>query len=205
MVSAKGRTVALFLLGTALSLSSTILSAQDFDYDDKRFSSVGLTTGYNTFSPSGNTRFVNYASHFTGNSGWVVGVRFLWSPNILRHILSVGAEYQGLVVAKSDSSLLYYADSGEAVTETDYASLWQLLVGVMLVNSEKFLLQTQFGYGSWKSGSDFSESAASIRLVAAFPVLEDFITLDPELAYYKGLGAYKNSAFSIQLGISFRW
>lgn len=205
MVSTHVRTVTLILMGGALLLSATILPAQDVGSDDKRSSSFGITMGYNTFSPAGDTRFVNFASHFTGNSGFVVGVRFLWSPKILGHILSIGGEYQGLAVANSDSSLFYYADTGESVTETDYADLWQLLIGVMLVNSEKLLLQSQFGYGSWKSGSDFSESAASIRLVAAFPIIEDFITLDPELAYYKGLGAYKNSAFSIQLGASFRW
>jgi hypothetical protein len=207
MAAGKFRRISAIILGLAVLIGASPLAAQEEeDWADRpHYSSFAITMGYNTFSPAGDTRFVQYASYFTGNSGFVVGVRALWSPNFLGHFLSIGGEYQGLAVANSDSSIMYYKDSGKPVTDTDYADLWQFLIGAMFANSENLLVQAQFGYGSWKAGADFSEAVASARLIVAFPIIYPFFTVDPEIAYYKGLGRYKNSAFSIQIGLAFRF
>jgi|WetSurMetagenome_2_1015567.scaffolds.fasta_scaffold18216_3 hypothetical protein len=195
------------VMAAALAFSGAApLRGQDIEDWAQRpkYSSFGFALGYNTFSPAGDTRYVHYASDFKSTGGLAVNARLLWSPNILGHIFSIGGEYQSLAIVNYDSSTLYYVESGKAVTATDYADLWQFLLGIMLVNNESVLIQAQLGYGSWTSEYDFTEKVASARLVAAFPLLGRFITFDPELAYYKGVGAYKNSAFSIQLGLAIR-
>ena len=192
--------LALFFAGTAPLRGQTV---EDWAQRPK-YSSLSFALGYNAFSPAGNTRYVQYAGDFKSTGGLAVNARLLWSPNILGHIFSIGGEYQSLAIVNYDSSSLYYVESGKAVTETDYADLWQFLLGVMFVNNESILIQAQLGYGSWKSEYDFTEAVASVRLVAAFPIIGRFVTFDPELAYYKGVGAYKNSAFSIQLGLAIR-
>jgi hypothetical protein len=180
------------------------LRAQLVGDDEGPFSSLGFAMGYNTFSPASQTRFVTYASHFKSTGGFAMAVRLLWSPNILGRFLSFGGEYQSLNVATSESGTWYYVDSGKPTAEYDGADLWQLLIGMMFVNNESVIVQGQVGYGSWKCGTDFSESVVTARLVTAFPILGRNLTVDPEIAYYKGLGAFKNSAFSIQIGLSFR-
>jgi hypothetical protein len=192
--------LALFIAGAAPLRGQT---AEDWAQRPK-YSSFSFALGYNTFSPGGNTRYAQYPGEFKSTGGFALAFRALWSPNILGHFLSFGGEYQSLAIVNYDSDSLYYVKSGEAVTVTDFADLWQFLVGMMFVNTEKFILQAQFGYGSWKSEYDFTEAVATARLVAAFPIAGRFITFDPEIAYYKGLGAYKNSAFSIQLGFAVR-
>jgi hypothetical protein len=200
------RKIAIIAAATILISGMARLHAQTIEDWAQRphYSSFGLMMGYNTFSPGGNTRYAQYPGEFKSTGGFALAVRALWSPNILGHFLSFGGEYQSLAIVNYDSDSLYYVKSGEAVTVTDFADLWQFLVGMMFVNTEKFILQAQLGYGSWKSDYDFTEAVASVRLVAAFPIAGRFITFDPEIAYYKGLGAFKNSAFSIQLGFSVR-
>lgn len=204
MEARKFRMLSVLVLGAVLLASAGSLAAQDEWISRAHYSSIGFTMGYNTFSPAGNTRYVQYSSEFKSTGGFALGFRALWSPNILGHFLSIGGEYQGLAIANYDSDVLYYVESGKPVTSTDYADLWQFLVGLMFVNNEHLILQAQLGYGSWTSEWDFTEAVASVRLVAAFPIIGRIVTIDPEIAYYKGLGAFKNSAFSIQLGLAFR-
>jgi hypothetical protein len=206
MKSGNFRKISVVLLGLSALTGASSLTAQTAEdwVNGPHYSSIGFMLGYNTFSPAGNTRYVQYPSEFKSTGGFALAFRALWSPNILGHFLSIGGEYQSLAIVNYDSSTLYYVDSGDPVTATDYADLWQFLVGMMFVNTEKLILQAQVGYGSWKSEYDFTEAVASVRLVAALPVIGRFMTVDPEIAYYKGLGAYKNSAFSIQVGLSIR-
>jgi len=196
------------LLGLTMLFSAAVLGAQEEWASRLHYSSFGLSLGYNSFSPAGDSWYAQHPDLLKSTGGFSLGVRLLWSPNILGHFLSIGGEYQSLTVANYDSSNWYYVDTGKSVVDSSAADLWQLLIGMMLVNSRKLILQTQFGYGRWSTGEEFgefTESVASARLVAGFPIIEQIVTLDAEVSYYKGLGNFKNSAFSLQLGLAFRF